>query len=132
MTPQEIFDTVAKHLITQGQQSQRDDGTCLYRGPGGLKCAVGVLIPDDVYTRKMELDDLGETGNGVHGLLYRHAHVLPGYFSENVRLLSRLQNVHDLMYDRTSFARPLFALARDLHLDPHVVLPFLVEESEAE
>ena len=130
MTPQEIFDTVAKHLITQGQQSQRDDGTCLYRGPGGLKCAVGVLIPDDVYTPEMELDELGETGNGVRGLLDRYANVLPDYFSENVRLLSNLQNVHDSSFSIGSFARRLADVARDYDLEPRVVLPFTVEESE--
>lgn len=42
-TEQQVFDTVAKHLLTQMQQSRSTvDSTsisCLYRGPNGLKCA---------------------------------------------------------------------------------------------
>jgi hypothetical protein len=54
MTKQEIFDTVAFHLIKQGKKSANDRGICLYRSPGGLKCAVGCLIPDEVYWPSME------------------------------------------------------------------------------
>jgi hypothetical protein len=62
MTKQEIFDTVALHLIKQGKKSVNDIGRCLYRSPEGLKCAIGCLIPDEVYQRSME-------GHGVSRLL---------------------------------------------------------------
>lgn len=47
-TAQEVFDTVAKHLLAQNEQS-KEGTTCLYRGPKGTKCAVGCLIPDEMY-----------------------------------------------------------------------------------
>src|SRR5690349_11599184 len=50
MNAQEIFDKVARHLLTQKEQS-RDSFSCAYRGVNQngkiLSCAVGCLIPDD-------------------------------------------------------------------------------------
>lgn len=53
MTQQEAFQIVKKHLLCQKQRSIRGF-KCLYRGPGGLKCAVGALIPDDEYNSVYE------------------------------------------------------------------------------
>lgn len=54
MTKQETFDTVAAHLLKQGKRSMSGPRTCLYRGPDGMKCAVGCLIPDDLYRSSLE------------------------------------------------------------------------------
>lgn len=54
MNNQEAFDLMVNHLITQGRAAADDNGECLYRGPEGTKCAVGILIPDDKYTPAME------------------------------------------------------------------------------
>ena len=86
MTPQEIFDTVARHLFTQGKQST-DPIYCLYRGPDGTKCAVGVLIPDATYDEDME-------GCSIAGLLDEFS--LPAWMGEHVNLLQHLQSVHDV------------------------------------
>lgn len=63
---QHVFNTVVKHLATQGRQSAIDGAdtnknTCAYRmdyqtedGDVVLKCAVGCLIPDNEYRPKME------------------------------------------------------------------------------
>lgn len=53
MTAQEIFDTVVTRLRAQGAQAW-DLGVCKYRAPDGRKCAVGHLIPDCIYDRRME------------------------------------------------------------------------------
>lgn len=55
-TAQEVFDQVAKHLLTQNETSYCDDavGVCAYRGPDGLKCAAGCLIADDEYNTDWE------------------------------------------------------------------------------
>ena len=54
-----IYETVRQHLLTQRAKSQTG-GDCLYRGPNGLKCAIGCLIPDEVYKPDMEsLDVMG-------------------------------------------------------------------------
>lgn len=86
MTKQEIFDKVASHLLTQRERSASDNGACLYRGPRGLKCAAGFLIPDDIYTVDME----GENAEFV----FTHFFKLSA-FREHVTLVLRLQAIHD-------------------------------------
>lgn len=50
LSKQEIFDRTAAHLLAQGEPASIS-GDCMYRTPNGLKCAVGALIPDEVYHR---------------------------------------------------------------------------------
>jgi hypothetical protein len=97
MTPQEIFDTVARHLFTQGERagisrddddSYGDDFSCRYRAPGGATCAVGKLLPDDAY-------DPGMEGNPVDTLCSAYADRLPEWMLDNLGLLDRLQVAHD-------------------------------------
>ena len=45
LTRQAAFNKVARHLLRQNAKSTNKDGECLYRGPNGLRCAVGALIP---------------------------------------------------------------------------------------
>lgn len=49
MNNQEVFDKVVEHLYTQRARSVDFDSTCLYRGRHDRKCAIGALIPDDIY-----------------------------------------------------------------------------------
>jgi len=51
---QEIFDIVARHLLTQNKKAVNDKGECVYRGKNGCKCAAGCLIPDDKYDPSFE------------------------------------------------------------------------------
>ena len=53
-TAQQIFDTVATHLIKQGKPALNAAGLCRYRGLEGSKCAFGVLISDEMYHDKFE------------------------------------------------------------------------------
>lgn len=53
MQDQLIFDTVAKHLLTQKKRSEGEKG-CSYRGYDGTKCAVGCLIKDEDYSPLFE------------------------------------------------------------------------------
>lgn len=58
LTLKQGFDIVKKHLLTQNKQSVEEfSGKCRYRGGEGLKCAIGCLIPDDMY--KPEFEDRG-------------------------------------------------------------------------
>ena len=52
MRKQQVFNTVAKHLLTQKKKSIKD-GTCRYRYRN-LSCAVGCLIPKEEYSPKLE------------------------------------------------------------------------------
>lgn len=54
MDKQEIFDFVISKLHEQGKQCVDELGNCRYRGPNGMKCAIGHLIPDDSYREYFE------------------------------------------------------------------------------
>lgn len=45
---QQVFDIVAKHLLTQNDKSISPQGVCQYRHDKGLMCAAGVLLPDHI------------------------------------------------------------------------------------
>ena len=94
MNSQEIFDKIATHLFTQGEQSAKKIGACLYRGPNGTSCAVGCLIPDEEYLLDME-------NKTVYGLLdflknfCRTAPITLDILTGHYGLLYDLQIVHD-------------------------------------
>lgn len=50
-TMQEVFDKACTAIIAQGMRSSEDFDNeysgCLYRGPNGLKCAIGHLLSDE-------------------------------------------------------------------------------------
>lgn len=91
MNSQEIFDKVAEHLLTQNCRSVKKDALgmypCVYRTTEGLKCAIGCLIPEELYDPLME-------GLPVETLL-RGFIELREYVPE-VSLAKSLQTVHDL------------------------------------
>lgn len=99
MNHQEIFNTVATHLFNQGRPAARimrdkdgkeHAGACLYRTDDGLKCAVGVMIPDDIYRISME-------NRSVKGILESSSFNLPVsiFNDQNIALLQALQLLHD-------------------------------------
>jgi hypothetical protein len=52
---QHIFNEVAVALVAQGVRSVSEDNRqCRYRGAGGTKCAMGHLIPDELYSADFE------------------------------------------------------------------------------
>jgi len=55
-TIEEAYNTVKAHLEAGGKQSRREDlrSQCAYRGAGGAKCFVGLMIPDDQYSEQFE------------------------------------------------------------------------------
>lgn len=57
MTSREIFDAVKAHLLAQKRRATEDDvygSKCVFRTANGLKCAVGCLIPDELYDPILE------------------------------------------------------------------------------
>lgn len=94
MTAQKIFNTVVTHLHTQGKQAMGKRGNneiCLYRGRRGTSCAVGCLIPDELYSRKMEKKGV----NRVFGMFPEVKKTIVGKDQNKVDLLGDLQNAHD-------------------------------------
>lgn len=131
LTPQEIFDTVALHLLTQNAPAKTTDGACLYRAPDGKKCAAGCLIPDHLYTPKIEhmglsnllgnlevRDELNESE-----LLLKKTLNDSGIADEDFQLVYRLQDIHD-EHDVDSWPEDLIALAWHHRLSDDVVRGF--------
>lgn len=114
MTEQELFDTVAKHLLTQNKKSglvnvRGNVEECLYRGPDGLKCAIGVLIPDEKYTT--DLENLKATDPVI----------IEAANLQGVETLGDdLQHVHDMFHPK-EWPQRLKALAKDYKLNSNVV-----------
>jgi hypothetical protein len=89
ITEQEIFDQSTLGLIAQGGPSKaKDSPRCLYRGPGGRKCAVGILITDEEYKPEMDGDASSVQCLVDNGLL-------PERLKPHVHLLCVLQDAHD-------------------------------------
>lgn len=83
---QDIFDTVAKHLLNQNIKSTRNSiiwASGAYRGFDGTKCAAGCLISDEEYRPEME-------GQFITSLLGKNTLLTP-----HGRLLQDLQRLHD-------------------------------------
>lgn len=121
MDAQEIFDTAVKHMAEQGQPGGRlneyNDFVCEYRGNGNSRCAVGIFIPDDVYTANME-------GTDVLRLLEDYGEALPSWMSDNLDLLRDLQSAHDSMsnwYRPASMRAALLKVAEQHGLNPDVI-----------
>jgi hypothetical protein len=89
MTDQELFDKVKNHLLTQSAKSEDVLGQCLYRGPNGLRCAVGVVIDDNWYST--DLEGKGAYNPKITSLLRNN---LKFTFNQ-VTILKRLQIIHD-------------------------------------
>lgn len=87
---QKLFDIASKHLIKQGKRSVAG-GACLYRGPRGLKCAIGVLISDECYDPHLE-GDPGEGFSIVNAVSETQGFSLDEAATD---VLSYLQGIHD-------------------------------------
>ncbi len=89
MTPQEIFNTAYTGIIAQGRQSVSKNGECRYRGPDGLKCAVGFMI-DDATAQEWE---------GVGIMSVNRFRTPPDWIVNNIDLLIMIQDAHDREVD---------------------------------
>jgi hypothetical protein len=54
MTAQEYYDALCTAAYDGTFPSVTEKGECLYRGPNGTRCAVGLLIPDEAYFPALE------------------------------------------------------------------------------
>lgn len=95
MNPQQVFDKVALHLLTQNKKSITlglAGPGCAYRGAGNTSCAVGCLIKDEHYDPALE-------GCGIHGAALRNAVAksigVDALSLEMEDMLQGLQCVHD-------------------------------------
>ena len=113
--PQVVFDMVAEHLLKQNEKSQvSTEGNCWYRGPRGLKCAAGFLIPDDKYNSDMEQ---------MSWLSLAEDNIVP---FTNGDLITSLQIIHDI-HDPKDWLNQLYELAAKLNLNTSVLIKFQLD-----
>lgn len=121
-TDQEIFDKVAMHLLTQKKKALKlysgvnsfksETHVCALRGFSGTKCAIGCLIPDELYSSKMEK-------TSPRSLRKVFPSLLP-YLGDNQDLLDRLQGVHDI-YEVTQWRRELIIAAINSNISSKIL-----------
>lgn len=94
LTAQEIFNQAAEHLLTQGVRSgffNNENGLnefrCMYRGPNGTKCAVGIFLDDDLAK---ECEDVE-----IEGVVKMFPSLIDEGIKNNLPLVDSLQNCHD-------------------------------------
>lgn len=105
-TLQKQFNKVALHLITQNEKSTDHIGICRYRGPNGLTCAAGCMIPDELYESRMEMQTWPTIVKSIPEL-EKHLDVTLGY---------ELQRIHDA-YSVDIWPEKLKELAEELNLE---------------
>jgi hypothetical protein len=128
MDKQAIFDKVYTHLMTQKKRAARREripsiygvshrrAICQYRAADGLRCAVGALIPDELYDPWM--DEAGSVfalfGDGRSAPLAGHLG-LNLDSEEELDFLANLQYIHD-QNKPSLWRRKLNRLAKDAGL----------------
>lgn len=92
MDRQSVYDRVKAHLLAQGEKAQtmheKYGKICAYRGMSGKKCAIGALIPDEMYVEAME-------GNAPTAEPLRPLRAHLGVEGNDEKFLIALQEVHD-------------------------------------
>lgn len=99
MEIQVMFDTIMAHLRDQNAKAQDEHGQCVYKYADihHLSCAIGCLIPDELYDEHME-------GNGVRTILGIYPKLgsyleigtfTYGQVNEKINFLEDMQIIHD-------------------------------------
>jgi len=119
---QKTFNKVVRHLLKQKKRSAREGGRlCLYRGPNGMKCAIGCLIPNKEYKEKMDY------GYDVMKLWTSYPKLsvfkpVKHREHEYLKFLCMCQDIHDFNYPR-QWKKELLALANKYELTFPTIKP---------
>lgn len=124
----ELFLKACKGVIKQKRQSKDINGTCMYRN-GNLKCAVGHMIPDKMYTKEMEYHTFLNLCSYVEPWVnddfakhfgYDSQKEMERYVSKGGHVFGKLQDIHDELPDDEffvkNFKRNAISLARKFKL----------------
>ena len=123
----EAFGLICEGLAAQGWKQARNPGPlgkCRYRTNNGLKCAVGQLIPDEVY-------DMGMEGETVHDFCDSGLFKFAGGPPDVGTHLARLQFAHDNSHGPLDMQRLFRQYAADngLTFPAHLVAPEISTET---
>lgn len=101
------FQRVKTHLLTQMKKSITPGGDCSYRDYNGLSCAIGCLIPDEIYNDKIEGYIFGDLLNIKNHTRFNHLSSIVKkeliqilnpltYELDSLMLGDKLQSIHDM------------------------------------
>lgn len=105
MHEQETFDAMVWHLRRQGTRCVNSMGDPVYRNTTGKMCAVGFLIPDSDYYKRMEGNST--IGDFVRDVLLKYGH--------NPKLCAQMQDIHDEA-DVKQWEREFRSVAKEFNL----------------
>lgn len=119
MNRQELFDKAVQGIRDQGCLSKTEFGGCYYRHPDNpaVRCAVGHLIPDEIYVPDM---DQGSYGSAFDFSFTSRFSQLPASLVAEQDFLLSLQSAHDDSHDVSDFLSKAKTLADRYHLNPTV------------
>lgn len=115
---QKIFTTAVVGLTAQGKPSVDPKGCCRYRGPGGLKCALGFSILDADYSKNFE-----DERPRLHNKLGRFFELRT---KQQEKQLDDLQQIHDSNVQAASSSDFIEAITEEFKQfakDYHLVMP---------
>lgn len=104
-TDQDVFDYIVGALLKQNKQSADSDNMCQYKSKDGCKCAVGQVISDEEYDKKME-------GQTIRGAFFDKFNI----DVDKLFFLQELQEIHDDC-DVINWAKQFKELANKLDLN---------------
>ena len=92
LTRQQCAQGIYDHFVVNKSRFaySNEHGLCRYRTETGAKCAVGCLIPDEMYDSSMECSN-------ISNLFYFHARsrILKMFNENDIQFLKTCQNWHD-------------------------------------
>ncbi len=118
-----LLDRMVTHLCQQRSRCVSYDNTCSYRGVDGAMCAVGALIPDDLYDADIEgsVLEIFERGHYRHQehcqAVAKHLQELAPEVNESdlIDFLEMVQAYHDTTASDTYMPRREFRLAKEVN-----------------
>lgn len=82
-------------------KSVKNDGSCLYRGPNGTKCAVGMFLTDEQAKLADNNEINGERRTSIRSVSFNHSDFL-NCLPLELEGLEALQSIHDRSFKYTS------------------------------
>lgn len=94
---QEIYDVVMLALWNQNKQSISEviETSCAYRRTDGVKCAIGHLIPDSLYRKYFEMNDVENLSIVIRERNNKKFIPFLNFLQENLDFLQEMQTFHD-------------------------------------
>ncbi len=112
MTTQECYEAIRAYFNQPGAVLASTHNSCRYRTEEGAKCAVGCLIPDELYSPALE-------GSGIDkDWLISHREIAEIVVGVDLKFLRSAQVLHDqVAKDARSFVAGLDILANAFGLE---------------